>query len=165
MTSVDQPTLYRTAGGAKLHLRECPHLVGGEPFEASADDLATRETCVWSQHELTGAGRTYHDTIEAALADMGADQASWPALAVALRQVEHDTIFVPFSRSYVALQLDNVGMAWAGKTYVNYPDRPAVLLPDFVPGKGGGAAVADATWGDVCPVGHVRSRNGSCYCD
>ena len=165
MTMTEQPELFRTAGGGKLHIRPCPHIHGVEVMAATADDAATRSVCTWCAAELAGEGRTYHPTVEMALADMGAAQHAVPELVRLLKLVDYDDVFVPFSRSYVAVSKGGAGVAWAGKTYVDYRDHPLVTLPDYAPGGGGGSALIKL-WGSDCPdCFTTRSRNGACGCD
>lgn len=156
--------LFRSAGGQRLHIRECPHILGKVILTASAADLETREVCAWCLAELSDEGRTYFDDIESALLEMGAARGVIAELARHLRTVEHDTVFVPFSRSYVAVALDGRAVAWAGRTYVAFRGRPPVLLAGYVPGGGAGTTVAQV-WGEVCPRCFVqRSRSGACVC-
>lgn len=156
--------LFRSATGARLHLRLCPHLATVEEvLQAELDD--PREVCVWSQNELNGVGRTYHDTVEAALADMGAAQHARAELARLLNEVEWDQVYVPHSRAYVAVSRANLPVAWAGKSYVDYPDRPTVLLLGYVPKDVDGGKVKEGLWGATCPDCNMqRSVNGVCGC-
>ncbi len=155
----DKPQLFRTATGRKLHLQECPHVLGVELIAAPA---GTYEICTWCLAELSGEGRTPHETIEDALRDLGAAEAAIRELAGHLRGIEHDLVYVPFSRAYVALAKDGLGVAWAGKTYVAYRDRPTVFLPDYVGVGGSGVPVRD-NWGATCTIHFVqRSLNGTC---
>jgi hypothetical protein len=155
-----KPPLYRTATGKKLHLIECPHVHGAELFEAAA---GTHEICTWCLAELSGEGRTYHASIEDALRDMGAPEVSIPELARHLRPVAHDSVYVPFSRAYVALALDGLGVAWAGQTYVAFRDAPTVLLPDYVAAQVGAALGLRDVWGETCEVHFIkRSVDGTC---
>lgn len=164
MTMTEQPELFRTEGGGRLHLRPCPHIHGAEILAATAQDAETHPVCGWSAAELAGEGRTPHGTVEEALADMGAPQHAAPELARLLKLTTYDGVFVPFSRSYVALTLDGMSVAWAGKTYVDYRDRPLVALPDYAPGGGGGVERSEL-WGSTCPVTFLaRPRNGDCDC-
>ena len=158
--------LFRTATGEKLHIRPCPHVLGVELLAATDADRAARAVCSWCAAEISGLGRTYHDTVEAALDDMQAPQHARPELARLLKEIEFDTVFVPYSRSYVAVAKDGKGVAWAGKTYVAYADgRPFVALPDYAPGGGGGAERNEA-WGAVCPSCFTQQAlTGRCNCE
>jgi hypothetical protein len=164
MTMTEQPELFRTENGGRLHIRPCPHIHGAQILSATAQDAETRPLCTWSAAELAGEGRTYHDTVEEALVDMGAPQHAAPELARLLKVLDFDGVFVPFSRCYVAVTSSGVSIACAGKTYVDYRDRPLVTLPDYAAGGGGGVERPDV-WGTPCPVTFVvRSRNGACDC-
>lgn len=153
-------TLYKTATGQRLHLRQCPHVLGCELIEVVE---GSHDICSWCLAEISGVGRTPHTSIEDALRDMGAPEVVVPVLARHLRTVEHDDIWVPFSRSYVALGKAGRGVAWAGITYVAFRDRPPVLLPEYVAaGRSAGTPLRDA-WGDVCPRHFLaRSLSGEC---
>lgn len=156
----DKPQLYRTATGRKLHLEECPHV---HRVELLAAEPGTYEICTWCLAELSGEGRTYHPSIEDALRDLGAPEVAIRELAGHLRGVEHDAVYVPFSRAYVAVAKDGLGMAWAGKTYVAFRCLPTVFLPDYVSTTCGGSSPLRGAWGDTCPVHFVkRSLNGTC---
>lgn len=156
--------LFRTATGMKLHIQPCYHVLGVELIAASETDLAEREICTWCQAEIDGFGRTYYDSIESALEDLNAPQHARPELARLLRLTDFDTIHVPYSRSYVAVSKNGQGVAWAGKTYVDFVDRPLVPLPDYAPGGGGGSERVEA-WGETCPKCFTsRSIAGDCMC-
>lgn len=160
--TITATSLFRTANGQRLHIAECPYILGADVFPADVDD--PREVCTWCQAELNDEGRTYHDSIEDALRDMGAAEGNLVELARLLRSVEHDTIYVPFSRSYVAVALDGRPSAVAGKTYVWFRDGRKVELPDFVSVSGdkvGGDR--SGVWGDRCPhSGLSHPVNGAC---
>lgn len=168
-TSAEGPAdvpLFRTATGDRLHVRQCPHLLDKVVLPASAADLASHEVCAMCRKELAGEGRTAHETIEAALQDIGAPRHNSAELARLLAVADFDAVHVPYSRSYVAVTRRGRAVAWAGKTYVDYADREMVQLPDYAPGGGGGAARPDESWGTaVCPDCFTRkSINGSCLC-
>lgn len=157
--------LFRTTTGQRLHIAECPHVLGAILIAAGVDDHATLELCQWCAAELADEGRTYHDDIESALLDMGAPRHAVAELASHLRTVEHDTVFVPFSRAYVALARQGRSVAWAGCTYVGFRDGRKVLLPGYVAGTGKGAEVATA-WGLTCSrCWTQRSLSGECGCE
>ena len=156
--------LFRTQTGGRLHVRQCPHVQGVEVL-IPAEVSSAQPVCDWCEKELAGEGRTYHDTVIDALRDMGAAGHAIPELERLLNEVEWDQTFVPFSRSYVAVSRAGRGVAWAGKTYVAYHDRPSVLLPDFVLTGGGAMAKRPEIWGDTCPdCNEARSLSGACAC-
>jgi hypothetical protein len=165
MTVTEQPELFRTQGGGRLHIRPCPHIHGVDVIAATAADAAERPVCNWCAGELAGEGRTYHASVEEALADIGAPQHATPELARLLKLVGFHDVFVPFSRSYVAVASGGKSIAWAGKTYVDYRDRPLVTLPDYAPGGGGGVERSQRH-GQTCPdCFTLRSLTGDCACD
>jgi len=157
-------TLHHTTTGGRRHLRQCPHLVGASPvLTAAADD--TREICVWSQNELAGTGRTYHNTLAEALEDLGAAHGNRAELTRLLSVVDWDQVFVPYSRTYLTVLRNDRPVAWAGKTFVDYPDRPAAMLPDFVGRDGAEGRNTEGAWGPVCPeCKEERSLSGACSC-
>jgi hypothetical protein len=161
--STSSVQLFRTATGDRRHLRACPHLLGKEVLEASEAD---GEICSWCDKELRGEGRQYFTALDDALRALGGPQANWPLIRDHLADVEPDAIWIPYSRSYVALGRGGRAVAWAGKTYVQPQDGSYVELPGFRPGSGGGAP-AEPSYGETCPVHFVtRSLTGACErCD
>ncbi len=114
---------------------------------------------------MDGVGRTYHDSVEAALGDMGASQHARPELARLMNEVDWDQVFVPYSRSYVCVLKEDRPMAWCGKSYVDYPDRPTVTLPGFIGREGDGGRKPEGVWGATCPdCNEARSLFGACAC-
>lgn len=95
--------LFRTATGGRLHVRQCPHLLDKEVVPATADDLRSHEVCAMCRNELAGEGRTEHESIDAALEDIGASRQNGTELARLLGAEDFDAIHVPYSRSYVAV--------------------------------------------------------------
>lgn len=137
--------------------------MSGTPLLTSPDD--SRPVCAWSQNEIDGTGRTYHATLEDALTDFGAAQHSRAELTRLLNEVEWDQVFVPNSRAYVIVMRGNRPVAWAGKNYVNYPDRPTVELPDYVGRDADGPREPEGAWGQTCMDCHQqRSLSGACEC-
>lgn len=161
--------LYHAVLGGKLHLPDCPHVRAVDLIEASHSDRSSMLVCAsWCQRELAGEGRTYHDSIAAALEDMGAPHHARSELERLLNEAECDTIFVPNSRAYVAVTRAGKATAWAGMTYVGFtgPEPRIVYLPEYVSGGGGGNA-HDGRRGDICPIhGYDMSVTGICWgCD
>lgn len=161
MASTNEP-LYRTETGGRLHIRNCPHLVGKDVIEASDHD---GEICALCERELRGEGRRYFASLADALPEFGAARGNWPQITQLLEGVEHDQVWMVNSGSYIALGLEGRAVAWTGKTCV-YPPGEFIELPDYRAGGGGGAPVND-TWGETCQVHFIkRSRNGRCErCD
>ena len=131
--------LVRTVGGQRLHIPVCPHLLRVPVVAATCEDLETMSVCHWCRQELDGVGRTYFDTLDDAMRFFGTHAGTEKAIRDAVRFVKHDQIWVPHSKSYIALGLDGAGVAWIGKTYVE-TEGLFVELPDYRPGSGGGAA-------------------------
>jgi hypothetical protein len=158
--------LFRSAAGTRLHIRGCPHTGESDLTVATERDRDRLPVCAWCRAELDGEGRTYFDSLEEALDFFGAPKHAKAELAHLLLAVTHDGVYVPYSRSYVAVLQDGAVAAWAGKTYVEYADdRPMVTLPDYAPGGGGAGVDAQGTWGELCTRCYqVRSINGACGC-
>lgn len=151
--------------GAMLHIASCPH-VGSVLREATKEERLSMEVCSWCRAELDGVGRTYCATLEAAMRIFGTHAGTERQIREALRFVAHDQIWLPHSRSYVALGLEGRAVAWFGKTYVA-PDRDTFIeLPDYAAGSGGGSPRHDQL-GDTCPVHHIATAlTGACdLCD
>ena len=162
MTAVDVRTpLFRTAGGARLHIPGCYHVHGVEVVAATDQDRAAMEVCSVCQDELDGYGRKYHADLDAALRHFGAHAGTWAEIKRRLAPVAWDTVWTPYSLSYIAVGLDGRGVAWVGKTYVYAEDR-FVELPGYRPGGGGGVPVEQ--WvGDVCPTCRIAlPLSGTC---
>lgn len=79
------------------------------------------ELCDWCSKELSGPGRTYFNDLDAALAAFKAPLENRRLIKDALRGVEHDQIWMPYSSSYVALGIAGRGVAWTGKYVVPDP--------------------------------------------
>jgi len=153
--------LVRTETGAKLHIPSCPHIRSRIRLADAAERLAMT-VCKWCRAELDGVGRTYLDTLEDAMREFGTHAGTERLVRGALRFATYDQIWVPHSRSYVALGHEGRAVAWFGKSWV-VPVRGQWLeLPDYRAGRGGGAA-RDERVGEVCDVHFVtRSLTGVC---
>jgi hypothetical protein len=148
MTDLDNAELFRTPTGTRVHLRMCHDFFEvSNIVPASPDGVVALGCCEWTRNELEGRGRTVCDSIADGLAELDAPRHARAELARLLSDVECDLIYVPYSRSYLALSRGGRTMAWAGKTYVDYVDRPAVRLPDYVAGTGGGVTRPSERWG------------------
>src|SRR4051794_5240551 len=139
-----QVTLYKTATGQRRHIAQCPHIAGKEVMEASVEPI-----CDLSQAELDGVGRQYFDDLAAALPILGASGTTWAEILRITAPVQHDAVWIPNSRSYIALGRDGLGVAWVGKTYVDIAGEPRIELPGYAPGSGGGT-VKDVRRGQIC---------------
>ena len=157
--STENVQLYRTEGGSRLHIRSCPHVIDSVVLEATDTD---GEICAWCEKEISGEGREYIDDLDAALAAFGGPQGNWQLIRQHLAGVDPDEVWIPYSRSYIALGLKGRAVAWAGKTYVQPSEDAYVELPGFRAGSGGGTKVEE-TWGTTCEVHNMaRSRSGVC---
>lgn len=157
--------LVRTEAGGRLHIAACPHLGGAIRSATTAERLAM-PVCRWCQAELDGVGRTYFDTLDAAMRDFGTYLRTAELIREALRFATYDAIWIPHSRSYVALGHEDRGIAWFGKSYVLAPDGRFIELPGYHAGRGGGSPKPERV-GETCPTHHITtSVTGACdLCD
>ena len=96
-----------------------------------------------------------------------ATQGTQRLIVEALRGVEHDEIWLPHSKSYIALGLEGRGVAWVGKGYVFVKATGAFVELPGLPGR--------RWWRDAAPGAcrrglprhfEVRSLTGTCSgCD
>lgn len=164
-TALDAVPFFATATGARKHLAQCPHLVGATTSRPllAGEEL---ELCDWCSKELSGHGRTYFDDLDAALAAFKAPLENRRLIKDALRGVEHDQIWMPYSSSYVALGLAGRGVAWTGKTYVVPEPGVSIELPGFIDAARSAGSAASDRWGGLClRCFHQRSVTGACECD
>src|SRR5690606_33847837 len=108
--------LYRTASGNRPHIPACPP-VGGTLREAGAAERLAMTVCSWCQAELDGVGRTYFGSLDDAMRAFGSHVGTHGLIRDALRFVTYDQIWLPYSKSYIALGHQGRGVAWVGKTY------------------------------------------------
>jgi hypothetical protein len=161
-TDIQTETLYRTAAGIRTHLRGCSHIVGLEVTPVAPGDTSI-PVCRWTRTELEGKGRIPQKTVDGALRELGASVAARPKLVKLLKGVKWDSVYLPQSRSYVALNLEGRAVAWAGRNYVQIGEQ-FVPLDDYQGGSGGGPFVSEL-WGEPCEqCFQERARNGTCSC-
>lgn len=161
----EAPVLLATATGNRKHLAQCPHLVGATTIRPLATD-ENLQLCDWCSKELSGHGRTYFDDLDRALAAFKAPLENRRLIKDALRDVEHDQIWMPYSSSYVALGLGGRGVAWTGKTYVVPAPGFSIELPGFIDAARSAGSAANDRWGGLCvQCFHQRSVTGACECD
>ena len=157
--------LLLTEAGARLHIAPCPHLLGHALREATAAERATMQLCHWCEKEVSGHGRTYLDTLEQAMRAFGSHVDTTSLIRQHLHSVAWDQIWIPNSRSYIALGRGGRGVAWVGKGYVVPRRGEFVTLPGFVAAGGGGGTPSEKAWGEICQRCFMqRSVNGACGC-
>lgn len=162
---LDGHDLLRTVGGQRLHIAPCPHLLGVAPREATLAERALMSLCHWCDKEVSGHGRTYYDSLESAMRAFGSHVDTVRLITEHLRGVVRDAIWVPNSRSYIALGLDGRGVAWVGKGYVVPRRGEFVALPGFVASGRGGGTPSLRSWGELCSSCFThRSVSGACGC-
>jgi len=156
----------RTANGARLHIAPCPHILGARVWSAAPSEILAMTVCSWCEAEINGVGRTYFDTLDDSLRFFGAHVGTETLIRSALRFVAHDQIWVPNSRSYIALGREGAAVAWVGKTYVVPTQGAFVALPGYQPHDGGGAPREERI-GETCTRHFIaRGLNGACdLCD
>ena len=94
-----------------VHLAECPHLVGKQWHPATESEIDELRLCQWSQDQLSGHGRSHPATLEDAMREQGTPADAVPLIKEHLRFVTYDEIWLPYSRSYVALGLEGRAIA------------------------------------------------------
>jgi hypothetical protein len=161
MSSTDaeeRPSLWKTGAGGRAHLAQCAHLVGKEVVLAAAEPV-----CDMCQHEIDGHGRERFSDLDAALPVMGVSGTDWPAVKAALASVDHDEVWLPYSRSYIALGRAGQAVAWVGKSYVDVAGQARVELPGYAGTARSGSTTKEPRYGAVCgscrmatPVGRVH---------
>ena len=157
--------LLRTETGQRLHIGPCPHLLGHEPREATAAERATMQLCHWCDKEVSGHGRTYVDNLEQAMRVFGSHVDTTGLIRQHLRGVVWDQIWIPNSRSYIALGLGGRGVAWVGMGYVVPRRGEFVTLPGFVGAGGGGGKPAEKAWGETCLGCFTQRSVSGCGCE
>ena len=131
-----EQVLYLTETGNRLHIPACPH-IGGTLREADAVERLSMTVCSWCQAEIDGVGRTDFETLDDAMRAFGCHVGTHGLIRDALRFVTYDQIWLPYSKSYIALGHQCRGAAWAGKTYVMPSADTFVELPGYEETHGG----------------------------
>ncbi len=162
--SSPRETTYVANPTSKVHIGTCPHLSKRSVLtEATPEQVESNGLCTHCEKEINGVGRTYFDDLEVALKTYG--QHGHDALGrirTALDGVDHDTVWLPASDSYVALAAEGEALAWVGKGYVRVKGRPLVELPSPQPRAGAGSLKEDVR-GDLCEVHFMeKSVDGVC---
>ncbi len=138
-------SFVKIVGSDRAHLTTCGHLFGKEVVPAAGEQV-----CDLCQREIDGFGRTTFPDLDAALPAMGVSGTDWPAVKAALAGVAHDEVFMPYSRSYIALNRDGQGVAWVGKNYVDVAGGMRTELPGYASGPRGGPVTSEPRYGEVC---------------
>ena len=157
--------LLYTPGGSKLHIRGCSHLTtASEVLAATEQNAGTRELCTECAAELTGQGRTPFEDLERAMESFAMPVEVRVTVRNLVAHVAVDRIWIPYSRSYIALGKDGTRAVYIGKTYV-WIDGELTTLPGYAPGGGGGTATSERDR-PVCPAcGYELPGTGICdYC-
>ena len=154
--------LVRTRGGGKLHIRGCSHLDWtSELLVATEQDAETRELCAECAAELNGHGRTPFDDLERAMEAFGLPVEVRARVRELVAHVDADRIWIPYSRSYVALGKNGARAVYIGKTYV-WIDGELTTLPGYAPGGGGGTPSNERDR-PICPTcGYELPGTGIC---
>lgn len=154
--------LIRTVGGGKLHIRGCSHFsTTSELRVATEQDAASLELCTACAAELNGQGRTAFDSVDSAMEAFNMPVEARTRVRELVAHVVADRVWIPYSRSYIALGKDGTRALYIGKTYV-WIDGELTTLPGYAPGGGGGTATAERAI-PVCPTcGLELPRTGIC---
>lgn len=159
---LDDVVLYRTETGGRLHLPACPH-IGGAIREADAAERLGMSVCSWCQAEIDGVGRTYYESLDDAMRAFGCHVGTQPTIRNALRCVTHDQIWLPYSRSYIALGHEGRAVAWVGKTWVMPSLDVFQELPGYRDVSRGGAHSSEHI-GELCPT-HFLTMSVTGVCE
>ena len=154
--------LYRTETGGRLHLPACPH-IGGAIREADSAERLVMSVCSWCQAEIDGLGRTYYESLDDAMRAFGCHVGTQPTIRQALRSVTHDQIWLPYSRSYIALGHEGRAVAWVGKTWVMPAHDTSYELPGYRDSSRG-AASSPEHLGKLCPT-HFLTMSVTGICE
>lgn len=142
-------TFGRTATATRLHLSDCPHLVGKDWHAADQAGIDGYPLCQWSRDQLEGLGRLHPETLEDAMRVHGTPAGAVALIKEHLKFVTYDEIWLPYSLSYAALGLDGRAVASFGKSYVEVGEG-RVDLPGYVAGRASGRSHRP-TYGGLCP--------------
>lgn len=132
--------LIRTPGGSKLHIEGCSHLTAtSDARPASDEDARLLELCVECAAELNGQGRTPFDSLDAAMEEYGVPVDARAKVRELVAPVGADRIWIPYSRSYIAMGKGTTRALYIGKTYV-WIDGERTTWPEYSPGGGGSSS-------------------------
>lgn len=158
----DALVLGRTATSTRLHLADCPHLVNRDWRQAADAELDGYPVCDWSRDQLEGVGRSHPATLEDAMREQGTPAEAVALIKEHLKFVTYDEIWLPYSKSYVALGLDGRAVAGFGKTYV-WVGRTRVDLPGYAAGHHTRRTDQPA-YGEICPRCFLQMPlTGTCH--
>ena len=168
----DGPTLYRTRGGALLHLPTCLHLIDTDPaslVEVPTEDQADLDTCSSCATELDGNGRRLFASLDDALEALPMPLDNRARCREIAAELDFDSIWIPNVQRYVAIGTGRRVAAYfaTGIAYVQPPgqDRWTEPFPNYGgPGAGGGAEHRADRPVEVCPV-HRIALPASGICD
>lgn len=157
----ERPTFLRTATGSRVHLDDCPHLLGTDTRAADDAELLALPVCDWSVAQIAGYGREHLETIDDAMRRIGVPVHCRDEIVEGLKFVSHDDVYVVHSLTYAALGHEGRIVAGFGKTYFWVGDT-RVNLPDYVDSSRGGRT-NQRPHGDICPVHfEAMSLTGEC---
>jgi hypothetical protein len=122
--------------------------VAVEPERVGEDEL-----CAWCRKERDGVGRIPCETLDDAMRAFGTHPETMARIRELLHGLPHDEIWLPQSRSSIALGLDGTAQAWVGKRYVQWRDGRFEPFPGYQSSDGSTAAGAgEERRGVVCPT-------------
>jgi hypothetical protein len=164
MTTASTTEFRATANGGRKHLAQCPHLVGSTTRPVlDHEDLPV---CDWCAKELSGHGRRPFADLDLALHAFRAPLENRQLIKQELRHVEYDSIWMPYSGSYIALGFQGRGVAWTGKTYVVPRAGVSIPLHGYTDTDRAGGSRLEQRTGSQCPdCRQLRSVSGKCACE
>lgn len=158
-------TLFHTKGGSKLHVRACMHFdVDSDVIETTPENAGTRVLCASCAEELHGRGRTTYDDLDRALEALPVPVEARTRVRELVADLPRQRIWIPYSRSYVAIGNDDRRTVYVGKTYLMLGDE-FVPLPGYSAGEGTTSSSTERAR-PFCPVcGYELLATGACgYC-
>ena len=106
------------------------------------------DICEWCASEICGLGRTYYDNLEDAMRAFGTYASTKELVRSAVKNVDYDSIWIPYSNSYIALGRNGLGVGWILRTVMQLDGR-TIELPDYSPRSRTSSGDADSR-GQVC---------------
>jgi hypothetical protein len=129
------------------------------------DDLDATEVCGSCADEARGIGRTYFNDFEDALESYQVPLDNRPRYRQVAAQHDHDTIWIPRSRAYVAIARGNTrAAAYFGKGYIWTYESGREAMPNYAGASGGAGSGSGERPLLLCPVCH-QALPGTGVCD
>lgn len=173
MSDPEDVTLYSTGASDKLHTRECPHLTAASLavlVPATDEQLTDPDICSSCRKVLDGHRRQVFANIDEALHAFQTPLPNRPRIRELAAALPHGHIWVPASRSYIAIASEPGidAAAYFGKTYADIRTGTGQYARQWLPERyatstrsaAGHPQLPDAP---TCPTCHqTLPRTGIC---